>query len=133
MILLLFFSCFFLEIKFYYHVFKKVVIFPHNNFKSKMFSREYWYLIFIVELHFNLTITPLTSVVQRGLLIMMFPMHQALVMTKSTHVVGFLNWKNGMSTIIAVQMSYSPTDNSYLSLKQLSVIFVIKIVFLQWI
>ena len=32
-----------------------------------------------------------------------------------------------------VQMSYGPTDNSYSSLKQLSVIFVIKIVFLQQI
>ena len=87
-------------------------------------------LIFIVELHFNSMITCLISVVQRKLLIMMFLMHQALVMIESTHVVGFLNWKNGMSIITAVQMSYDPTDNSYLSLEQL---FVIKIVFLQQI
>ena len=64
---------------------------------------------------------------------MMFPMHQVLVMSEFTHVVGFLNWKNGISIITGVQMSYGPTDNSYLSLKQLSVIFVIKIVFLQQI
>ena len=90
-------------------------------------------LIFVVELHFNLMITCLISVVQRELLIMMFLMHQALVMIESTHVVGFLNWKNGMSIITAVQMSYDPTDNSYSSLKQLSVMFVVKIVFLQQI
>ena len=114
-------------------LFKKVVIFPHNNFKSKLFSKGILVLIFIVELHFNSTITLLISVVQRELLIMMFPMHQALVMIEFTHVVGFLNWKNGMSIITGVQMSYSPTDNSYSSLKQLSVIFVIKIVFLQQI
>ena len=90
-------------------------------------------LIFIVELCFNLMITHLISVVQRGLLSMMFPVHQALVMIKFTHVVGFLNWKNGMSVITVVQMSYDPTDNSYSSLKQLFVIFVIKIVFLQQI
>ena len=64
---------------------------------------------------------------------MMFPMHQVLMMIKFTHVVGSLNWKNGMSIITGVWTSYSPTDNSYLSLKQFSVIFVIKIVFLQHI
>ena len=90
-------------------------------------------LIFIVELHFNLTITCLISVVQRELLIMMFLTHQALVMIESTHVVGFLNWKNEMSIITGEQMSYDPIDNSYSSLKQLFVIFVIKIVFLQQI
>ena len=89
--------------------------------------------IFIVELCFNSMITCLISVVQGELLIMMFLVHQALVMIESTCVVGFLNWKNGMYIITGVQMSYGPTDNSYLSLKQLSVIFVIKIVFLQWI
>ena len=64
---------------------------------------------------------------------MMFPMYQVLMMIESTRVVGSLNWKNGRSIITVVQMSYSPTDDSYLSLKQLSVIFVIKIVFLQLI
>ena len=41
--------------------------------------------------------------------------------------------KVGRSIITVVQMSYSPTDDSYSNLKQLSVIFVIKIVFLQQI
>ena len=31
------------------------------------------------------------------LLIMMFPGHQVLMMIEFTHVVGSLNWKNGMS------------------------------------
>ena len=69
----------------------------------------------------------------KRVLIMMFPMHQVLMMIKFTHVVGSLNWKSGMSIITGVQMIISPTDNSYSSLKQLSVIFVIKIVFLQQI
>ena len=88
-------------------------------------------LISKVELHFNLMIMLLVNVTQRRLLITMFPMHQVLMMIKFTHVVGSLNWKNGRSIITVVQTSYSPTDNSYLSLKQLSVIFDIKIVFLQ--
>ena len=95
------------------------------------FQKKILVLIFIVELCFNLMIILLANVAQRRLLIMMFPMHQVLMMIKFTHVVGSLNWKSGMSIIIGVQMSYSPTDNSYLSLKQLSVIFVIKIVSLQ--
>ena len=41
--------------------------------------------------------------------------------------------KNGRSVITVVQTSYSPTDDSYLSLKHLSVIFVTKIVLLLWI
>ena len=90
-------------------------------------------LIFIIEPHFNLTITHLISVMQRELLIMMFLVHQALVMIEFTHVVGSLNWKNGMFIITTVRMSYDHTDNSYSSPKQLSVMFVIKIVFLQQI
>ena len=64
---------------------------------------------------------------------MMSPVHQVLMMIESTHVVGSLNWKNGRSVITVVWTSYSPTDDSYLSLKQLYVIFVIKIVSLQQI
>ena len=63
----------------------------------------------------------------------MFPMHQISTMIKFTHVVGSLNWKNGRSVITVVWMSYSPTDNSYSSLRQLYVIFVTKIVCLQLI
>ena len=64
---------------------------------------------------------------------MMFLMHQALVMIESTCVVGFLNLKNGMSITTAVRMSYDPSDDSYLSPKQPSVMFVTKIVLLQQI
>ena len=46
---------------------------------------------------------------------------------------GLFKLENGRSVITVVQMSYSPTDDSYLSLRHLSVIFVIKIVFLQQI
>ena len=78
-------------------------------------------------------ITHLISIMWRRLLIMMFPMHQVLMMIEFIHVVGSLSWKSGRSVIIIVWMLYSPTDDSYSSLKQLSVIFVIKIVFLQQI
>ena len=87
----------------------------------------------MLELHLNLMIIHLINIMWRRLLIMIFPVHQVLMMIESTHVVGSLNWKNGRSVITVVWMSYSPTDDSYLSLKQLSVIFVIKIVFLQQI
>ena len=97
------------------------------------FQKEILVLIFIVELHFNLMMILLTNGAQRRLLIIMFPMHQVLMMIDFTHVVGSLNWKNGRSIITVVQTSYSPTDDSYLSLKQLSVIFVIIIVSLQQI
>ena len=90
-------------------------------------------LISIVELHFNSMITHLISIMGRRLLIMMFPMHQISVMIKFTCVVGSSNWKNGRSVITIVRMSFSPTDDSYSSLRQLSVIFVIKIVLLQLI
>ena len=89
-------------------------------------------LISIVELHFNSMITHLTSIMWRRLLIMMFPMHQISMMIESTHAVGSLNWKDGRSVITIVRMSYSPTDDSYSSLRQLSVIFFIKLCFSSW-
>ena len=115
-----------------------IIIYPkrffiHNILKSKLFSKRLLVLIFIVELHFNSMITCLISVVQIKLLIMMLLMHQVLVMIESTHVVGFLNWKNGMSIITAVQMLYNYLDNNYSNLRQLFVMFVIKIVLLQQI
>ena len=85
------------------------------------------------ELHFSLMITHLMSMIWRRLLTMMFPMHQMLMIIEFTHVVGSSNWKNGKSIITVVRMSFSPTDDSYLSLKHLSVIFVTKIVLLQQI
>ena len=90
-------------------------------------------LISIAELHFSSMITHLTSRVWRRLSIMMFPMHQVLMMIEFTLPVGSSNWKNGRSIIIVVQTSYSTTDDNYLSLKHLSVIFVTKIVLLQQI
>ena len=60
---------------------------------------------------------------------MMSLMQQVLVMIESTHVVGFLGYRDGMSIITAVQMSYDPSDNSYLSLKQPSVTSATRIVF----
>ena len=130
MILLL--SSFFFNLILLPYIQKGSYIFTQYFLNSNCFQRDIG-VNFVVELHFNLTITCLISVVQRELLIMMFLMHQALVMIESTHVVGFLNWKNGMSIITAVWMLYNTTDNNYSSLKQLSVMFVIKIVFLQQI
>ena len=111
---------------------QKVLIFHVIFLKSNCFQRNIG-VNFIVELNFNLPITRLMSTVQRKLLIMIFLIHQALVMIESTHVVGFLNWKSVLFIITVVQMTYGPTDNSYLSLRQPSVMFVIKIVLLQQI
>ena len=73
----------------------------------------------IVELHFSLTtIHPTVGVKQRRLF-MMFLVHQVLMTAESIRVVDSLNWKNGRSLITAVQMSYSLTDNNYLSPRRL--------------
>ena len=90
-------------------------------------------LIFVVELHFNSMATCLISAVKRELMVMMFLVQQVLVMIESTCVVGFLNWKNVMSVITAVRMLYDPSDDSYSSPKQPSVMFVAKIALLQQI
>ena len=90
-------------------------------------------LFSIVELHFGSMITHLISRMWGKLLIMMFPMHQILMMIEFTHAVGSSNWKSGKFVIIVVRTSYSPTDDSYSSLKHLSVIPVTKIVPLQQI
>ena len=90
-------------------------------------------LFSIAELHFSSMITHLISMMWRRLLIMMFPVHQVLMIIKFTLVVGSSNWKNGRSIITVVQTSYSPTDDNYSSLKHLSVIPVTKIVLLQQI
>ena len=90
-------------------------------------------LLSIAELHFSLMITHLISMMWKRLLIMMFLVYQMLMIIEFTHVVGSSNWKDGKSVITVVQTSYSSTDDSYLSLKHLSVIFVTKIVLLQQI
>ena len=87
----------------------------------------------VVELHFSLTTTHLTVGVKQRRLFMMFLVHQVLTTGKSILVVDSLNWKSGKSVIIAVQTSYSLTDDSYLSLRHLSVISVTGIVLPQQI
>ena len=90
-------------------------------------------LLSIAELHFSLTTIHLISMMWRRLLTMMFPMHQVIMMIEFICVVGSSNWKDGKSVITVVWTSYSSTDDSYLSVKHLSVIFVTKIVLLQQI
>ena len=83
----------------------------------------------IAELHFSLTTTHLTVGVKQRRLFMMFLVHQVLMTAESIRVVDSLNWKNGRSLITAVQMSYSLTDNNYLSPRRLSVTSVTRVVF----
>ena len=82
----------------------------------------------IAELRFSLTTTHLTvGVTRRRLLFMMFLVHQASMTNGFVLVVDSSNWKSGRFTTTAVQMSYSLTDDSYLSLRHLSVISVTRI------
>ena len=64
---------------------------------------------------------------------MMFPVHQILMIIRFILVVDSSNWKSGKFIIIAVQTSHSPTDDSYLSLRHLSVMSVTRIVHPQQI
>ena len=82
----------------------------------------------IAELHFSLTTTHLTVGLVQRRLFMMSLIHQVLMTAESICVVDSLNWKSGRSVITAVQMSYSLTDDNYLSLRRLSVISVTRIV-----
>ena len=63
----------------------------------------------------------------------MFPVHQISMIIGFILVVGSSNWKSGKFIITIVQTSYSPTDDSYLSLRYLSVISVTRIVLTQQI
>ena len=87
----------------------------------------------IVELHFSLTTTHLTVGGNQRRLFMMSLVHQVLMTVKFIHVVDSLNWKSGRFITTVVQMSYSLTDDNYLSLKRLSVTSVTRIVFPQQI
>ena len=87
----------------------------------------------VVELHSSLTITHLIVGVIRRRLFMMSLVHQASMTTEFILVVGSSNWKSGKFVIIAVQTSYSLTDDSYLSLRHPSVISVTRIVLPQQI
>ena len=86
-------------------------------------------LLSIAGLHFSLTTTHLTVGVKQGRLFMMFLVHQVLMTAESIRVVDSLNWKSGRFVITTVQMSYSLTDDNYLSLRRLSVTSVTRIVF----
>ena len=111
-----------------------VVRLSYDNFQTQMVIERKLILLSIAELHFSLTITHLTvSVIWRRLLFMMFPMHQISMIFGFTLVVGSSNWKSGKFIITSVWTSYSPTDDSNLSLKHLSAIFVTKIVLPQQI
>ena len=80
-----------------------------------------------------MTIHLIVDVIQRRLLFMMFHVHQVSMTTEFTLVVDSSNWKSGKFIIIAVQTSYSLTDDSYLSLRHPSVISVTRIVLPQQI
>ena len=111
-----------------------VVRFSYDNFQTQMVVKRKSMSLFIAELHFSLTTTHLTvGVIRRRLLFMMFLVHQASMTVRFILVVDSSNWKNGKCIIIVVQTSYSLTDDSYLSLRHLSVISVIRIVLPQQI
>ena len=59
---------------------------------------------------------------------MMFPMHQISMIIGFIHVVSPSSWKSGKFIIIIVQTPFSPTDDSYSSLKHPSATSVTKIV-----
>ena len=119
-------------LKFYYYISKRLLCF-HIIISNSNCSQKDIGINFYCRAPFQFNDYPSNKHNMKKVVIMMFPMHQILMMIESTHAVGSLNWKNGRSVITIVRMSYSPTDDSYLSLRQLSVIFVIKIVFLQLI
>ena len=106
-----------------------IVRLSYDNFQTQMVVERKSIFLSIAELHFSLTITYLTvGVIQRRLLFMMFLMHQVSMTIGFILVVDSSNWKSGKFVITAVQTSYSPTDNSYLSMRHLSVISVTRIV-----
>ena len=106
-----------------------VVRLPHDSFQTQMVAERKSISLSIAELHFSLTVTHLiVGVIWRRLLFMMFLMHQVSMTIRFILVVDSSNWKSGKFIIIAVQASYSPTDDSYLSLRHLSVISVTRIV-----
>ena len=109
-----------------------VVRFSYDNFQTQMVVERKSMPLSIAELRFSLTTTHLTvGMIQRRLLFMMFLMHQASMTIRFILVVDSSNWKSGKFTTTAVQTSYSPTDDNYLSLRHLSVISVTRIA-LPW-
>ena len=103
-------------------------------FKPKWLSKGNRCPFSIAELHFSLTTTHLTvGMIQRRLLFMMFLVHQASRTIEFILVVDSSNWKSGKFTTTAVQILYSLSDDSYLSLRHLSVISVTRIALPQQI
>ena len=111
-----------------------VVRLSYDNSQTQMVAERKLIFLSIAELHFSLTVTHLiVGVIRRRLLFMMFPMHQVSMTIRFILVVDSSNWKSGKFITIAVQTSYSPTDDSYLSLRHLSAISVTRIVLPQQI
>ena len=75
----------------------------------------------------------IVGVIQRRSLFMMFLMHPVSMTVGFILVVDSSIYNGGKFIIIVVQASYSPTDDSYLSLRHLSVISVTRIVLPQQI
>ena len=115
---------------FYCQTSKWLLDFHMTIFKLKWFVERKSMSLFIAEVHFSLTTTHLTvGVIRRRLLFMMFLMHQTSMTIGFIFVVDSLNWKSGKFTTTAAQTSYSPTDDSYSSLRHLSVISVKELYF----
>ena len=111
-----------------------VVRFSDDNFQTQMIVERKSIFLSILELYSSLTITHLTvGLMWRRLLSTMSLIHQVSMTTEFILVVDSSNWKSGKFVIIAAQTSYSLTDDSYLSLRHLFVIFVTRIVLPQQI
>ena len=98
-------------------------------FKPRMIAERKLVFLSIAELPSSVTTTHLTVGLKQRRLFMMSLVHQVLMTAEFIRVVDSLNWKSVRFVITAVQMSYSLTDDNYLSLRRLSVISVIRIVF----
>ena len=110
-----------------------IIRFSYDNSQIQMVAERKPIFLSIAEPHSSSTITHLiVGVVQRRLF-MMSLIHQVSMTAEFICVVDSLNWKSGNFIITTVQMSYSLTDDNYLSLRHLSVIFVTRVVLPQQI
>ena len=110
-----------------------VVRFSYDNFQTQMVVERKLIFLSIAELHSSLTITHLSVGVKQRRLFTMSLIHQVSMTAEFIHVVDSLNWKSGKFIITAVQISYSLTDDNYLSLRHCSVISVTRIALPQQI
>ena len=119
---------------FYCQTSKWLLDFHMTIFKLKWFVERKLMSLSIAELHFSSTTTHLTvGVIRRRLLFMMFLMHQTSMTIGFILVVDSSNWKSGKFVTTGAQTSYSPTDDSYLSPRHLSVISATRIALPQQI